>query len=204
MITQQTLSSEFDLAKRIYIYYLDKLSDYVSIGSDKYISWYKDLCILYFLTDYIQSLRINTDKLYIGNTEVNEDSFAIVSYNIREFITNDIRDIIYVDLDSTMKVKDYSSPIIPPTIVTYQSVGSYISNVIIKITEDDIAILTVPFNIANVDINSVKLTVNDGDPMYVTDPLQEGFHIVGTNLHWHSYYNLKINDILQLEYLIIA
>ena len=204
MITQETINIELDLAKRIYTYYLDKLASYLAIGSDRYINWYKDLCVLYYLTECLQSVRISNDLIYIGKQEILDEDFLTITSNIREFITEDIRNLLYIELDSSFKVKDYFSPSIPPTIVSYMLGSQNVQRIVITITEDDIDTVTLPFNISDVVSNSVKMTVNDGDPLYIADPNQEGFHIVGTNLHWHSYYNLKIGDILQIEYTLIS
>jgi len=204
MITQETINSELDLAKRIYIYYLDKLATYLAIGSGSYVDWYKDLCTLYYLTEQLQNIYISDDVAYIGGIEIDDDDFAIITGNIREYINYDIRDIVYADLDSSGKVKDYSSPSVPPMLVTYQSTNQNSLSILITIETDDVSELTLPFNVADINTNTITATVNDNDPLYMVSPSAEGFHIVGNTLFWHTYYNLKIGDILRIEYTLIA
>jgi len=204
MITQETINSELDLAKRIYIYYLDKLSTYLAIGSGSYVNWYKDLCTLYYLTEQLQNVYISDNVTYIAEVEIDEDDFAMITRSIREYITYDIRDIVYAELDNTGKVKDYLSPSVPPIIVTYQSGSTAIQYISLLIETDGVTELTLPFNIADVNPNSITGTVNDNDPMYIVSPVEEGFHIIGNTLFWHTYYELKIGDILRIEYVLTA
>lgn len=204
MITQETINSELDLAKRIYIYYLDKMATYLAIGSGSYVDWYKDLCTLYYLTEQLQNVYIVDDIAYIGGFEIDEDDFSLITSDIREYINYDIRDIVYTELDSSGKVKDYSSPSVPPIIVAYQSGSSAKQPISITIETDGVTEITLPFNLADVVESSITGTVNDNDPMYIVSPSEEGFHIVGNTLFWHTYYELKVGDILRLEYTLIA
>ena len=63
MVTQAQINADIDLAKRIFIYYHDKMSSYISLGSDKYIQWYKDLCVIYSLTRGLISIKVVDDLL---------------------------------------------------------------------------------------------------------------------------------------------
>ena len=202
MITQVDLNKELDLAKRIYIYYLDRLAALLSTGSGYYVDWYKDLCVLYFLTDSLQNIYIESDKLYCAGVEVDENDFQTITSKIREFVTYDIRSIVYAELDVNSKVKDYTSPIIPPQVITYQPNAQSWQSIFITIETDDITQVTLPFNLSDIVLNTIELTVNDGDPLYITSPSEEGFHIVGNTLYWHTYYNLKIDDVLNIRYLL--
>jgi len=75
MITQEDINREMDLSKRIYLYYLDKYADNISIGSNNYISWYKDLCNLYYITDCLQSVYLVDGVPFVGSVEIDEDNF---------------------------------------------------------------------------------------------------------------------------------
>lgn len=46
------------------------------------------------------------------------------------------------------------------------------------------------FNINEVDIDTLRLEVQGDDSHYTTTGI--GYHIVGTTLHWHSFYDLKV------------
>lgn len=201
MISQETINAELDLAKRIYLYYLDKYADTLSIGSANNIKWYKELCQLYFITDCIQMVSIRDGELYIGSEVIDDEDWRTMTSLIREFVNYDIRDIVYTELDTDSKVKDYNSPLVPPIIVSYQTFNQNWESQLITVTEDDITEVTVEFNIADVDADSIIVTVNDGNPILVVAPEDEGIHFIGTTMYWHTYYNLKIDDVIQIQYL---
>jgi hypothetical protein len=48
------------------------------------------------------------------------------------------------------------------------------------------------FNVANVDIDTLRLEVQGDDSHYNTDISKDGYHIVSNTLHWHSFYDLKV------------
>jgi len=202
MITEEKLNSEIDLSKRIYLYYLDKMSSFISIGSDKYIARYKDLCVLYFLCRGLISIRTIDSKFYIGDQEIDEDVLMAFTSRIREYLNNDIKDIVYVELDSHGNVKDYTRPIIPPTIVSYQNYNQDWRSTIITIDIDDVNSITLPFNISDVDPDSIRVVVNDNDPIPLVQSNEEGVTIVGSTLSWHTYYNLKAGDKVFIQYLL--
>jgi len=203
MVTQSQLNTEIDLAKRIYLYYFDKYATYLTIGSDKYLQWYKDLCVLYFLVRGLKSVRIVDDLLYIGDTEIDETMYAKFGSLAREYVTSDISDIVYAELDIYGNIKDISSPSTPPVIVTYQGFNKEPMVALIDIVMDNTTAITVPFNINNVDVDSLVITTStDGDPIPMVDPEEEGVHFVGTTMYWHTYYELKAGDKVRIVYLL--
>lgn len=59
------------------------------------------------------------------------------------------------------------------------------------ITLDGQTIITpLAFNIADVDIDTLRLEVQGDDSHYNTTG--EGYHIIGNTLYWHSFYDLKV------------
>lgn len=205
MVTQEQLNTEIDLSKRLYLYYFDKYATLLTIGSDKYLSWYKDLCILYFLSKGLKSIRIEDGLMYIGDTEIDENFYGRFCLGIREFVTSDIGDIVYAELDIYGNIKDISSPSTPPVIVTYQGFNKEPMVALIPIVMDNTTAITVPFNIANIDTNSLIITTSmDGDPIPMVAPEAEGVHFVGTVMYWHTYYELKAGDIVRIVYLLNA
>lgn len=203
MTTREQLNTEIDLAKRIYLYYFDKYATYLTIGSDKYLSWYKDLCILYFLSKGLKSIRIVDGLMHIGDTEIDEDTYGKFRSGIREYVTSDIGDIVYAELDVYGNIKDISSPSIPPVIVTYQGFNKEPNVALIDIVMDNTTAITVPFNINDVDVNSLIVTTStDGDPIPMVAPEEEGVHFVGTVMYWHTYYELKAGDKVRIVYLL--
>jgi hypothetical protein len=201
MITPSQISREFDLAKKIYLYYWDKMADMLSIGSDRYVGWYKDLCQLYYLTQMMESVYAMNGKLYIGDEQISEDDFILITYNAREFLSNDLREEVYAGLDSEGNVNDYTNPGTPITIVAYSTFTQDWKDVIVEITQDDVTTVTLPFNINNTDPQSIRLNVEDSDPINISNPSEEGFHIIGNTLYWHTYFNLKAGDRLYIQYL---
>jgi hypothetical protein len=202
MVTQEQLNTEIDLAKRIYLYYFDKYATLLTIGSDKYLSWYKDLCILYFLSKGLKSIRIEDGLMYIGDTEIDEDMYGKFCSDIREYVTSDISDIVYAELDIYGNIKDIYSPSTPPTIVTYQGFNKEPAVAILNIVMDNTTAITVPFDIADIDTNSIIITTSmDGDPIPMVAPEEEGVHFIGTVMYWHTYYELKAGDIVRIVYL---
>ena len=204
MITSAYFNSEKDLAKRIYIYYTDKALDFIAVGSDAYTSWYKQSCTLYFLLKGLMSIRLENDKLYLGSEEIDEDLFYQYMTNVREYITYDIRELQYVDLDVLGSVKDATIIPTPPIIISYSITNASWQYYVIDITVDDVTEVTLPFNFSEADPNSLNISVNSGDPVFIVDPGEEGLHIIGSTLYWHNYYNLKAGDKLSIRYLKIA
>ena len=74
---------------------------------------------------------------------------------------------------------------------------------VIDIVMDDTTAITVPFNISDIDENSLVITTStDGDPIPMVDPEEEGVHFVGTVMYWHTYYELKAGDKVRIVYLL--
>lgn len=61
------------------------------------------------------------------------------------------------------------------------------------ITVDGQTVITpLDFNIADVDIDTLRLEVQGDDSHYNTNAGVDGYHIVGNTLYWHSFYDLKV------------
>lgn len=203
MITQAQLNIEIDLSKKIYLYYFDKMANYMSIGSDKYIDWYKDLCNIYFLTKSLISISILDEKLYIGNKIVGDNYFSMTREAIREYINYELRDTIYTELDSKGDIKDTNIPDTPSIIIINNGFSQDWRSIIINISEDDINQLTLPFNISQVDPDCIQITTSaDSNPIQLVNMEEEGVTIIGSILYWHTYYNLKSGDKVFVQYLL--
>lgn len=205
MITPEYLNSERDLAKRIFLYYTDKMIAYLNVGSDKYKDFYKKSCSLYFMVKGLLSVQLDDDGvLFIGSEEIDENILYNFSRKIREYINYEIRELQYADLDTIGDIKDISIISSPPILITYTSAYYGWQYYTIDITIDDITEVALPFDFDEADKNSVSITVNDGDPVYIVDPLEEGVHIIDSTLYWHTFYNLKAGDRISIRYLKIA
>lgn len=204
MITQEYFNSEKDLAKRVFIYYTDKLLSFLSVGSDAYINWYKKSCNLYFLLKGMFSFRFENNKLYLGSEEVTDDLFYQYTTNLREYITYDLREFQYINLDVVGNVKDCVIIPTPPILISYTINSAAWKYYIVEVQQDDVTTVTLPFDFGEADPNSLNITVNDGDPVFLVSPSEEGIHIIGSTLYWHTYYNLKQGDKISIRYLKIA
>lgn len=204
MITSEHFNSERDLAKRIFIYYTDKLLSYLTVGSDSYISWYKKSCNLYFLLKGLFSFRLDNDVLYMGSQEVDEDLFYQYMSNVREYITYDVRELQYINLDVVGNVNDTAIIPTPPILISYTINSAAWKYYVVDVLVDDVTEVTLPFDFDEADPNSLNLTVNDGDPVFLASPLEEGMHIIDSTLYWHTYYNLKAGDKISIRYLKIS
>lgn len=199
MITQSFLNTEVDLAKRIFIYYTDKILDILLVGDKDYENWYIDSLQIFALTEAIISVNVIDGKVYIGPEEVGEDFLIGLGSKVREYLTYELRQIVYAELDAEDTLKEAVIPPTPPIIINrpYALGWEYFE---IIVTTDDVTTVALPFNIAAADTKSLSVTVNDQDPDHLVDPSAEGCHIVGTTLYWHNYYNLKTGDKIAIKF----
>jgi hypothetical protein len=66
------------------------------------------------------------------------------------------------------------------------------------VSDGQVTISNLNFNIADVDIDSVLLEVQGDDPEYTVSG--QGYHIVGSTLHWHNFYDLKIGMQVKIRW----
>jgi len=175
MITEAYFNSEKDLAKRIYIYYTDVLLSRLTVGSDAYIKWHKESCVLYYLLKGLFSMKLEDDILTLGSKTITEDELYQYMSTIREYINYDIRELQYIDLDVLGNVKDSAIIPSPPIIISYSITNASWKYYVIDITVDDITEVALPFDYGEADPNSLNINVNDGDPIFITSPSEEGF-----------------------------
>jgi len=195
MITQSYLNKEIDLAKKIFIYYVDKALNYLIVGSDKYTTWYIDSLQLYVLLNYLLEVRIEDDLLYCGAEETTETLVLKTFRKVREYYTSDI--------DTDYEFTEVSVPVTPtyrqPFVADWKSVT-------FTITEDNTTTLALGVNLENIaDMDSIQLVVNGiSDPNYNSNPAINGYHIEGSTLHWHNFYELLTGDTVRIQYLQIV
>lgn len=203
MITQLQKNKDSDLARRIFLYYQDKMLAYLSVGSDRYMEWYKDSCLLYYLSKAIHSIVRDSDGvLWIGNKSVEDETFLKTMSLIKEYMNYDLqRSINYNDLASDELVSDILPPPSAPSIMFY---GEEWVSYTVEVPQDDVTTVDMPFNIADADIDSLRITLNDGDPIHVAPAEEEGCHFNGTTLYWHTYYNLKAGDKIFIQFLKVS
>ena len=136
--------------------------------------------------------------------KIDEDVLYKYTSNIREYITYDIRELQYINLDVLGNVKDVVIIPAPPIIISYTINNAEWKYYIVEVLVDDVTEVTLPFDYGEADPNSMLITVNDGDPVYIVTPSEEGVHIIDSTLYWHTFYNLKAGDKISIRYLKIA
>lgn len=199
MITQAYLNTEIDLAKRIFIYYTDKLLDIYSVGNKNIQPWYNDSLAIDYLINALMVCDVINGSVFIGANEMPASYLSGISARVREFLNYELRQIVYAELDQN----DYISiqtPSEPPAVIVVNSPALGWVEEQIEITVDDITEVALPFDIAIADIYSLSVTINGDDPISLAAPDEEGCHIIGSTLYWHNYYNLKIDDILVIKF----
>ena len=85
----------------------------------------------------VNNYNIANNELYVGSEIIDDEDWRTMTSFVREFVNYDIRDIVYTELDSDFKVKDYNSPLVPPIIVSYQTFNQNWESQLITIVESD-------------------------------------------------------------------
>lgn len=199
MITQAYLNTEIDLAKRIFIYYTDKLLDVYSVGDKNIQPWYNDSLTIDYLLNALMVCDVINGSVFIGSNEMPASYLSGISARVREFLNYELRQIVYAELDQNDHIS-IQTPSEPPAVIVVNSPVLGWLEYPIEITVDDIAEVALPFDIAIADIYSLSVTINGDDPISLAAPDEEGCHIIGSTLYWHNYYNLKIDDILVIKF----
>ena len=208
MITQTELNKKVDLARQLFIYNQDKMLSYLSLGSSKYLIYYKNCCLLYYLSHAVESLLIQEDgTLLLGTQTLNDDYYRKLSSLINEFVNYDFNKNSYVSDYSFIINKGISGGTvsgIPPQVTFYSPNYEDWVSYIVTVTIDDVASITVPFNISEADLESVTVMVNDNNPIPIVSSEEEGCHFINNTLYWHTYYNLKAGDKIYIRFNKIA
>ena len=192
MITTSYINKEINLAIRTFLYYSDKMVDYLTVGSDKYFNWYKDSLQLEILTQTLRSLHVEDGLLYLGDTEVSDTFFRVVGYKVREYYSYKV-DNVYPE--SVIVNPDLIAPTIPTG--GTQILGWKERTIIVSV--DGQTVVPLGFNYNNVDKASFTITVNDMDPLKVTSGNQ-GYYIEDNNIMWNNYYDLNAGDKIYVNY----
>jgi len=191
-IFQTYLEEELALAKKIFIYYTDKLVYYSGIGSNKYHRWYVDSLQLYTLVKFIENINIEDGVSYIGANEISTDVILNIFHKVREYYRSDI--------DTTYELNEITSSDITTYVLPYTADWKLLP---ISITSDRPSSLNIGVNLEELaDMQSIQVVVNGmSDPNYTTDVSKNGYHIVSNTLYWHNYYDLLTSDTVQIQYL---
>jgi hypothetical protein len=197
MITQGYLNSEIDLAKRVYIYYTDKLLDILEAGNNDYQQWYRDSIQINYFLKALLAINLIDDRIYIGSGEVNKEFVVGLGASIREFLDYELKEIV---IFGEQVLPDPINPPSPPIIIIKETTRLHWEYFDILITVDDPTTVALPFDIYVADRNSLMVTVNDNDPDNLVTPEEEGCHIIASTLYWHNYYELKTGDHLYIRF----
>jgi len=199
LITQAYLNTEIDLAKRIFIYYTDKLLDIYYVGNKNIQPWYNDSLTIDYLLNALMVCEIVNGSVFIGAKQMPISYLYGISARVREFLNYELRQIVYADLDQQDRIST-QIPSEPSNVIVVKVPALGWAEWSVLITVDDATVVALPFNISMADIYSLSITINGDDPFGLAAPDTEGCHIIGSTLYWHNYYNLKINDRLIFKY----
>ena len=195
-MTQDYLDSEILLAKKIFMYYTDRVYDYLSIGSDKYQIWYNDSLQLYFLLNFLESVLLYNGIPYIGSYEVTLSTMRNVFDKVREYYRTEVE-----TAGEYGNIEDYvTTGTTVPYVTPYQSKWA---ESIYDIVIDDTSNFILPFTYANIDPKSLIVSIEGYGPISGTE-VEEAYHITDGVFYWHHYFTLKGGMKVHFQYLQIA
>jgi hypothetical protein len=200
MITEGYLYDEIELATSIFLYYTEKMIDYLKVNSSKYKLWYKDSLQISYLLNLLKEVWFEEGTAYLGNSEISDRVLLLTFYKIREYWLNDINTNYVSGVNSDITVPDVQPPYYPFT----PEWKSFIVEINSDVTKT-IDLSTYGFDYTKIDLKSLIITGNQGlNPIeIVTNNLAEGCRIVGNTFYWNSgnYYDLNSGDQLYFKYL---
>ena len=195
-MTQDYLNSEIDLATKIFLYYTEKMLDYLRINNDKYKKWYKDSLQLSFLLSLLKSVEIiDGDTNVIGYKEFTDNILVKTFYKVREYWLDDIDAEYFPVSVNDITVTEIQPPYYPFT-PTWKEVY-------IDITEDDTRAVTLPFVFSKIDPESIIISIVGAmDPVNIAPDDEEGCRIENNILYWNTgnYFHLDAGDRIFIKY----
>jgi len=192
---QDYLNNEIELASKIFMFYSDRMLDYLKVSSYKYKQWYLDSLQLSYLLALLKSIWFNGTTPYIGYKEIAEQVILNTFYKVREYYISDI-DSEYVETVITDIVIPKSTPVYIPFIGLWKELY-------ITITENATQSITLPFTYINADPASVIISiVGSQDPIGISPDNEPGYRIENNTFYWNTgnYYDLNIGDTIYIKY----
>lgn len=193
-MTQSYLDTEILLAKKIFMYYTDRMYDYLAVGSDKYQVWYRDSLELYYLLCFLDTVILYDGVPYIGSYELTLTNLRNVFDKVREYYRTEVETI--GDYGS---IEDYEA-VSPPYTTPYQSKWVKVTY---DIVAENTASFTLPFTYTNIDPNSLIVSI-EGYGAIVGEEAEEAYNITNNVFYWHHYFNLDPAMKVHFQYLQIA
>jgi len=194
MITQAYLNDEISLVRKIFMYYTDKLYNYLTIGSDKYQQWYRDSLQLYFLMMLEETVLLEDGVSYIGSYEIVDDYLRSTFDKVREYYR--------VEVETIGEYGDPITIVVNPPITRDLYLVDW-KEIIYDIIEDNTLSFTLPFLYKNIDPESMSITIEGYDTIN-KNVEDEGFNIIDNVFYWHHYFNLNIGTKVHFRYKQIA
>jgi hypothetical protein len=193
-MTQSYLDDEIALARQTYMYYTDKLYDYLTVGSDKYQVWYRDSLQLYYLLMMLESVIIVDDVAFIGYYEFEDET-------VLRNVFDKVREYYLVETETIGVYGDPNMVITVPTTRDLFMVDW--KEIIYDITVDNTLTFPLPFTYTNIDPETLIVTI-EGYGAIKEGVEDEGFHITGNAFYWHHYFNLDTGMKVHFRYKQIA
>ena len=119
--------------------------------------------------------------------------------NIRDLIDDKVREYYRTGVETIGEygnIEDYVTDSVTYT-TPYQAKWKKISY---NITVDDTATFNLPFIYANIDSNSLIVSI-EGYGAIIGTEAEEAYHIENNIFYWHHYFNLKAGMKVHFQYL---
>lgn len=177
-----TIPEVITLAKQIQ----DKLIQHVAVtaahGSEMFDEYYNSVALVYSIRKALEF-----ENTYSGMLEFDE---------IQNCIDKIVEFYYATELDNpTFEGSAYTETVDITEVVDTRS------TYIITIGSNGQTVFTeLPFNVEDVDTDTLDLYVNGEHIPYSTVSEDEAFHMVTNVLYWHGGYDLKIGDVMELKY----
>lgn len=142
-----------------------------------------------------------------------ENDIEIIIYKIREYlgIINYISNIDYYVIkypipipiigssDEYTTINNYITDNINNTYNTYNTEDWFSQNLTsLVISDGQIIIEGLDFNIVDIDMDTLILEIQGDNPEYSLS--ENGYHVIGTTLYWHNFYDLKIGMQIKVRW----
>lgn len=165
----------------------DKLALYLAVtgfnGVEVYNTYYKDISVVYSLIRALERVQLYPDNLTFFELET-----AISKINEYYFVT---------ELDDPRFI---GTAVEESETISTTSTGNWESYTIVVTSNGESVFTGLPFNVDDIDIDTLFLTVNGDTIPYNINSNEDGYHIVGTVLNWHYFYELRVGDIIIIKW----
>jgi len=146
-------------------------------------------------TTLVNAMNVIREYLDYGTIKSTVDYFLLYSIVQCEGETNDSQ---INPKGHSIDISDSVPSVDPETKTEQMDFKKY--KLPIDISEVDKILFVMPFDVADIDVDSITMTVGGDNPKYTTTG--SGYHMEGTNLHWHGDYPLRYTYDVIVKYVL--